>query len=280
MKRLRIAIISDWGRNTEIKYKQARMLHNLDKDVVMTLGDHFYYYGISSRDYERWKTEFTDVFRPDCPWWAILGNHDYHVEHGEAQLFYSLYNSRWIMPASYYEIIHVCDMYAIQFLMLDTVRLAPQTSQRLNIHDMTNTIYKAEHRLAQENWLRQRLYVKKHNDIQIRWRIVCGHYTVYSSGMHGNNDEMIQLLYPHRDQIDLYVCGHDHHTEMSYNTPVRCLISGNGCFFVRPSSSNASSWVADQPMLPIMDISQQKITIDFYDIEKQKINHTSTLYKG
>lgn len=65
-----------------------------------------------------------------------------------------------------------------------------------------------------------------------RWRIVCGHHPIYSSGVHGPRPELREHLEPVlvRHQVDLYLAGHDHHYERTHPIDgVTHLVSGGGC---------------------------------------------------
>ena len=65
-----------------------------------------------------------------------------------------------------------------------------------------------------------------------RWRIVCLHHPLYSSGVHGSNLRLRRILEPLlvRRRVDLVLSGHDHDYERS--VPVQGIthvVSGAGC---------------------------------------------------
>lgn len=65
-----------------------------------------------------------------------------------------------------------------------------------------------------------------------RWKIVCTHHPMYSSGLHGPAPGLAPLLEPvlDRHHVDLVLAGHDHHYERT--VPVRGIthvVSGGGC---------------------------------------------------
>jgi hypothetical protein len=44
------------------------------------------------------------------------------------------------------------------------------------------------------------------------WIVMAGHYPIYSSGEHGDNDDLISALQPllGKYKVHMYYCGHDH----------------------------------------------------------------------
>jgi hypothetical protein len=65
-----------------------------------------------------------------------------------------------------------------------------------------------------------------------RWKIVCGHHPMYSSGTHGPWPGLRERLEPVlvRHHVDLYLAGHDHHYERTYPMDgVTHIVSGGGC---------------------------------------------------
>lgn len=81
--------------------------------------------------------------------------------------------------------------------------------------------------LAQVEWLDDELAASSS-----RWRIVCLHHPVYSSGTHGSTDILRELLEPTlvRHRVDLVLAGHDHHYERSVPiNGITHVVSGGGC---------------------------------------------------
>lgn len=65
-----------------------------------------------------------------------------------------------------------------------------------------------------------------------RWKIVCAHHPMYSSGTHGPWPGLRELLEPIlvRHRVDLYLAGHDHHYERTRPIEgITHVISGGGC---------------------------------------------------
>lgn len=81
-----------------------------------------------------------------------------------------------------------------------------------------------------------------------RWRIVCAHHPMYSSGVHGPWPGLRQRLEPVlvRHDVDLVLAGHDHHYERTHPMQgITHVVSGGGCKLTpvdpRPYSAFADS---------------------------------------
>jgi len=61
-----------------------------------------------------------------------------------------------------------------------------------------------------------------------KWKIVCGHYPLYSCGDHGNTNDLIQLIEPlfKKYGVDLYICGHDHSFQHIKKDKVNYIVTG------------------------------------------------------
>jgi len=62
------------------------------------------------------------------------------------------------------------------------------------------------------------------------WIVMAGHYPIYSSGEHGDNDDLVSALQPLLDsyKVHMYYCGHDHmsaHYSYSSNASINSSIS-------------------------------------------------------
>ncbi|NBN99469.1 MAG: hypothetical protein EBV19_09585, partial [Flavobacteriia bacterium] len=241
--------------------------------------DHFYYNGISSSDNERWNREFVNMFKPNCAWWALLGNHDFHTQYGEAQLLYGLTSPHWVMPGYYYEILTDRGDWVLQTLMLDTIHIAPYHSSQMfhSFPKLTADVYKNSHiiRRDQKRWINDRLHRDVYNGKKVQWRFVCGHYPMYSHGNHGDTQEVIDFLKPFLSRIDMYICGHDHHTEVRHVDGMISLLHGTGSFFAPPSfeKNDKDTWIASSPIIPVLTVSKHRVTIHCVDIEDKSVKH-------
>lgn len=223
-------LIGDWGWSGSTR-QQAAVAgamrefvadHRLKTEAVLLLGDNFYdrLDGVES---SRWATQFEQMYPRevfDCPCYAVLGNHDYHVEPAdkpEIQLAYGRRpNTRFRMPGKWYrfELPKLAT-----FLALDS-NYQPSSFGRRALT--------REERAEQLAWLKAELAKPRTTP----YLIVFGHHPLYSNGAHGDSRVLIEtwdeLL--RESRAHLYLCGHDHdlqHLEFAGH-PTSFVISGGG----------------------------------------------------
>jgi acid phosphatase len=182
-------------------------------NFIITVGDNFYPSGVASADDSQWREKFEEVYAESVlqvPVYASLGNHDYDGD-PEAQIAYGQRNPRWILPARYYTFTRaLSETQCVQFFALDTTPIHRGSSGSD----------------AQIEWLDVELAKSK-----ARWRIVFGHHPVFSHGLHGRTEALVQRVKPllEKHGVDLYVAGHDHHLELLRPVAgVTYVISGGG----------------------------------------------------
>jgi predicted phosphodiesterase len=189
------------------QYKQANPIA-----FVLMLGDNFYENGVLSEYDPLFFTNFELVYNGNLTntfFYAILGNHDYRGN-VEAQLLYSKKSKRWKMPFICYNFIYYLkDMAKIEFIGLDACVITAQT-------DFTDT---------EIDWF-TRVLAESDAD----WKIVYGHYPLYSNGEHGNSYTMINEIEPLLEEysVDMYISGHEHDLQVLKETNgIYYLISGS-----------------------------------------------------
>jgi len=183
---IRVLAISDFGTggqeqqlpfDTMLKYHRARPF-----DFGITLGDNYQDDGAHGPADSRWDEYWGGLYpRLGIPFYASLGNHDWGSPDGPAaEILYSQKGVAWRLPAPYYTFT----AGPVQFFALNTVLLSE----------------------AQLLWLREEL-----TKSTAKWKVVYGHYHVYSA-VRGDNDELIKRLLPilEENHVDLYLCGHEH----------------------------------------------------------------------
>jgi acid phosphatase len=215
------------------------------------LGDNFYDYGIRSENDPRWSSDFEQAFLPNCPWYAVLGNHDY-LGNPDAQIRRDK-KGHWNMPSRYYDkkfLFPGMENEGAHVFFLDTFELSPAESL-LNSRGMGmaqsqwDDYYRIMNHDRQLKWLDNGLACST-----MRWKIVVGHYPIFSNGHHGDNPELYKNLLPilERHRVDFYMCGHDHHLAHLNHGDTQFLISGTGCRHMSPISLPPSySLVPDRP---------------------------------
>jgi tartrate-resistant acid phosphatase type 5 len=178
-------------------------------DFGITMGDNFYgrgpfffaeRTGLSSPYDPRWQTEWEQLYSPmGIKFYPSFGNADYIDVNGPAaELAYTNKSKSWFFPAPYYT-------YAAgsaQFFAIDNIRLSDD-----ELH-----------------WLDDELAKSK-----ARWKIVYGHYHIYS--VWGDNDELVSRLLPilKRNSVDVWLNGHLHELqELEPQGSLHFFVSGGG----------------------------------------------------
>lgn len=107
-----------------------------------------------------------------------------------------------------------------------------------------------------------------------KWKIVVGHHTIRSAGVHGNTDELVKQLLPilEANNIDLYINGHDHCLQhiSSFDSAIQFLTCGGGSKAWR----GVVNWWKPEEMKFYYDgqgvmsvkVTETEIDIVFYDV--------------
>jgi tartrate-resistant acid phosphatase type 5 len=179
-------------------------------DFGITMGDNFYgrgpfffaeRTGLSSPYDPRWQTEFEQLYSPmGIKFYPSFGNADYIDVNGPAaELAYTNRSKSWFFPAPYY----TYTAGSVQFFAIDNIRLSDD-----ELH-----------------WLDVQLAKSK-----ARWKVVYGHYHIYSA-TDGGNEELVNRLLPvlKRNSVDVWLNGHMHDLqELQPEGSLHFFISGGG----------------------------------------------------
>jgi hypothetical protein len=204
-KPIRVLAFGDFGTGSAAQTQTAAAMVAYHKihpfDFGLTLGDNFYPRGMKSPDDPRWQTQWEDLYGPmHIPFYAVLGNHDWSgADSPAAEILYSAKSQNWHMPAPYYTFT----AGSVQFFAFDT----PAVDD------------------AELKWLDEEL-----TKSTARWKVVFGHYHIYSA-TRGDNKELIARLLPilKKDHVDVYLNGHDHNLqELKPEGGVHFFVSGGG----------------------------------------------------
>ena len=102
----------DWGIPTKMQKVVATQMgqhaQRVQAQFVASNGDNIYSWGAGSVHDPRFESVFEQIFSVDSefrrmPWYMALGNHD-RRGNIEAQVAYSAYNPRWVLPHNYYDV--------------------------------------------------------------------------------------------------------------------------------------------------------------------------------
>jgi acid phosphatase len=220
--------IGDWGEKGSAGQRRVadamrQTARQTAPRFVISLGDNFYRNGVSSIYDPQWQASFESLYEDPallCPWYAVLGNHD-HRGNIDAQMEYARIDSRWHMPARYYQRSELLsDGNSADFFFLDTTEIVGEGG------DLPGDA-------TQRAWLERAL-----GDSQAVWKFVAGHHPVFSGGNHGSSAVLIEYLKPLFDRfgVSVYLNGHDHDLQHIVVDDVHYLTCGAGAK-TKPSAS-------------------------------------------
>ncbi len=155
------------------------------------------------------------------PWWAILGNHDYHGN-CDAQIAYSKGSQRWNMPARYYQRAEKIDAKnSVDFFYLDTTPMAGFDAGET----MRDGELKAQSVPRQMEWFESALKAST-----APWKIVIGHHPIYTGGQHGDTPYMVKHVLPLLEEhgVQAFFNGHDHDLQHLQSGKVNFFCTGGG----------------------------------------------------
>ncbi len=247
----RFVVVGDSGAGEPFIQKFGALLQRLFEKTpfasVLMLGDNVYGQaddgrheldGSPSMFEDRIKRPFQALLQKGVQLFGILGNHDVRGKQEAEQL-------KYLGVPRFYQFTRG----NTDFFALDTTILLPH-------YDYT---YKERTGMANDearkmlSWLDTDL-----GESKSKYRVVMGHYPMYCSGRYNNrgiNAELIRmflqpLLIKH--QVDLYMCGHEHHYERS--EPIyglRHILSGSASKITKKVKH------ADDPPYPRAKLERQ-----------------------
>jgi len=232
---LHFIVVGDWGHRGEqyqkpVAVQMAKTASEFNVRFIISTGDNFYPHGVVSIYDTMWKRSFENVYTDpslQVPWYAVLGNHDYH-SNPEPQIDYSSVSKRWHMPARYYAVkfdINGDSINQALFVFIDTNPFIPAyyRGTKHKVHGQDTE--------AQKKWITQTLSDPSPN---IRWRIVVGHHPMFTGG----GRRYLHETWPIRGalhrvlrkaKVDAYLAGHEH--SLQHLGPIKDIhhfISGSG----------------------------------------------------
>ncbi len=230
---LRFVSVADTGTGEKSQYAVAEAMNRYHQknafDLVVLAGDNIYNNGEMEKISEVFEQPYKPLLQQGVKFQACLGNHDIPIANGELQLRYPAFN----MQGRYYTFRRG----SVQFFALDTNHNADWN--------------------AQLPWLEREL---SRSDAD--WKVVFGHYPIYTSGLYGTNQNFINILTPlfQKYRVQLYINGHDHNYERTQPIDgTTYLICGAGSQ-IRPVFR--SPWTA---------YSAAKLSFAAYDVYADKM---------
>ena len=121
------------GKNqTEVANQMSIWSSNSKASFVIGLGDNFYHNGVNGVNDKQWNDSFHNIYHHDSltriPFYAILGNHDYHQQPQAEIDYYHLHNPHMRIITSEYgwcsdwdpdtKLVYVVRKYTGEFLQV------------------------------------------------------------------------------------------------------------------------------------------------------------------
>lgn len=204
----RFAAIGDYGYAGPAERDVAQLVKSWDPEFIITLGDNNYDVGDSStidqnigQYYHNYIYKYKGRYGPSAStnrFFPSLGNHDYYTRNGEP------YRDYFTLPGNgrYYDFVRG----NVHFFALNSDPAEPD--------GITATS-------TQARWLQAGLAAST-----ARWKVVYLHHAPYSSGYHGNTQE---LQWPFRAWgASVVLAGHDHHYEQLTVDGLPYFVNGLG----------------------------------------------------
>ncbi|XP_078440844.1 purple acid phosphatase 4-like [Wolffia australiana] len=280
-----LLVVGDWGRRggynqSRVAAQMGRIGSELDIDFVISTGDNFYDRGLKNINDPVFALSFKNIYTAPSlhkPWYAVLGNHDYHGD-VLAQLAPVLreMDRRWICMRSF-----IVDAEVAEFFFLDTTPFVLRywTHPGLKHFDWRGVAPREAYISSLLSDLEEELRAS-----QARWKIVVGHHAIRSASIHGDTSELVELLLPvlKANDVDLYINGHDHCLEhiSSSDSPIQFLTSGGGSKAWRGVLRNNEDRVMffyDGQGFLSMKISGDRLELAFHGISGEVLHRWSTV---
>jgi tartrate-resistant acid phosphatase type 5 len=259
-------VMGDWGKYGQqyqrpVATQMASKAAQHHARFVITTGDNFYPSGVTGTTDAHWQNSFENVYHNNAlaiPWYPVLGNHDYG-SNPQAEVNYSFTSERWQMPSRYYTVRKKIDAaHAVLFTFTDT---SPFVTAYYN-GGMSDLRF--QDTAAQLNWLRQTL-----SSSTDTWKVVVGHHPVFSTGPHGNTQELLERFRPvfQQTHTDIYLAGHDHSLQYirQSNQEPHYLVSGGGSEATTVAGSANTIFAKATPGFLVITLDTAKARLYFYD---------------
>lgn len=253
--------LGDPGLFGEIKEDVATGMATVSRrfngaDRVMTTGDNFYpSYTIETATDSDYQKNFSDIYVRDwlrVPFLISLGNHDYDDNNLSAILNLHDRYKKWYLPSNYYSYQYPIkgNEKLVEFFILDT--------EMIDNGD--------EGTIAQLDWLDEKL-----ENSSAQWKIIVGHHSPYSYGMHGDNSTIKELVVPiaREHNVDLFITGHDHDLQHidHPNDDIAYIVNGAGSTLRDTSSGEMSEFALSEYGFVGLALDKGTLQILFFDAD-------------
>jgi acid phosphatase len=245
-------------------------------DYMVLLGDNFYPNGVENVKDPQFITKFKDIFPPIVSF-VILGNHDY-LSNPIAQLNpnqdvnQSHPVKHWYMPNFFYDVIIKIGTETVHLIFIDACILGNDITQRL-LNSSQNkynfNIILRENYIPQLNWLN---HILSHS--QSKWKIMFGHYPIFSNGPHQTSLNLNTILLPllQRYNVDCYVSGHDHNLQHIEKDGIHFVVSGSFSDTYSSENRYPNSFKCVQNGFVILSMDENKLIFKFINSSNEVVH--------
>ncbi|KAK4436796.1 Purple acid phosphatase 3 [Sesamum alatum] len=273
--------VGDWGRKgafnqSAVARSMGEVGAKLRIDFVVSTGDNFYKDGLTGVRDPAFAQSFTKIYTARSlqkPWYATLGNHDYHGD-SAAQLSPLLRkrDRRWNCYRSY--------TVRAGFLQIFFVDTSPFKDKYFD---------KGPNKFNWTGVLPRDTYISnlaKDLDTALKtskaaWKIVVGHHPIRSIGKQGDTEELLEKLLPilEANKIPIYINGHNHCLEHINNTgiSIEFLTSGGGSrawgniIHYDRYKNNLKFYYDGQGFISVR-LTKRQANVVFYDVSGQTLH--------
>jgi acid phosphatase len=251
LQSLRFVTIGDTGSGLKgqmnIAEAMTRYYQTSPFPLLLMVGDNIYPVGdVEKYGESRFSKPYEPLLSKGVAFKPVLGNHDVMLGNGPKQIDF------FKMPGRYYTFTrnHVA-FFAIDSTKFDTV---------------------------QQQWLDRSLKQSK-----ATWKVVYGHHPVFSSGLHGSSSYLGKTLKPilERNNVDLYLSGHDHNYErFAPVNGVTYIVTGGGGASLREFRGVEKGSLKRQSIhhFTVFHVIGPRLTMEAFDAHNQMFD-TLTLSK-
>jgi len=207
---------------------------------VLAVGDNFYTKGVYSTDDPLWETYWKEVYLDNyeslrIPWLPALGNHDYGygMDGVYAQIEKTNEDAEngylWQFPSQYYtRRFSIPGGGSLQIIVIDSTTLAPSENQCCN--EKGGVSEEEQQERISEQLASIESMLQGSDEDPPTWLLVAGHHPLYSSGRHGDNDDLAEHLKPllEKYMVHAYLSAHDHISEHLQSNGIEYFVCGAG----------------------------------------------------
>lgn len=282
---IHLLAVGDYGTNNDKQRQVATCMNDfagkLGKPLtaVLALGDNFY----GNLQPDRFQPGFEEMYSKqhlNCPFYALLGNHDYGPQYdskqgrvkADMQLEYAKTNqsSRWKMPAKWY-----------------SFELGAPAKPLVKVIYLDGNYFEGaltpQEKLAQKRWLDAEIQ----KPTKAKWLWVVSHYPLFSDTTSRGDKAGARLLQEwgsilREKPVSLYLSGHDHnlqHLRVEGYQP-SFLVSGGGGASRYEVSQSPRGFSMQSRGFNHIHVTEEKITVQLINAEGKRLHAFERNLKG